>query len=122
MQNQFKCDGCGKIREYEDFVAAQDLFERIDVGGIFTDVECPDCGALAYPVMSRIKLHIFWGEEPEDGSKPTTYEFNTQQEAVEFLNGVSEGNGWVDYHATLDPNVVWDAESGGPASKKKKRK
>ena len=44
-----KCDNCEWQGPYGDAVPARDIAERIDLGGPYTDVECPDCGALAYP-------------------------------------------------------------------------
>ena len=31
---------------------ATQILERFDIGGHFTDSECPDCGSLAYPVKT----------------------------------------------------------------------
>lgn len=44
------CDNCGFTAGYDKFHDARELSARISVGGVYTDKECPDCGALAYPV------------------------------------------------------------------------
>lgn len=46
----FRCDGCGSVLHREMTLPARDLYQRLDVGGIYTDRECPRCHALAYPV------------------------------------------------------------------------
>lgn len=43
------CDNCGQQAARSELTPAKDLFSRLEPGGIFTDVECPDCGALCYP-------------------------------------------------------------------------
>ena len=45
-----KCDNCAWRGPYDNARPAHNIAERIDLGGPYTDVECPDCGALAYPV------------------------------------------------------------------------
>lgn len=44
-----KCDNCGFKAMYNELPLAKRLEERLDVGGMYTDVECPKCGALCYP-------------------------------------------------------------------------
>lgn len=46
----YRCDNCERIAPREIFEEAKDLSQRIDPGGVYTDKECPDCGALAYPI------------------------------------------------------------------------
>ncbi len=49
-QETYECDNCDfKALAYQ-FDEAVDISQRIDPGGIYTDKECPKCGALAYPV------------------------------------------------------------------------
>ena len=62
MTTTMKCDNCGRIApqtysdqpngawHYAGEESLSDFVSRFDVGGIYTDAECPDCGALAYPV------------------------------------------------------------------------
>jgi len=47
----FRCDNCGHEAPYGSLPPAKDLEARIDPGGIYTNVECPECGALCYPVV-----------------------------------------------------------------------
>ena len=44
-----RCGNCQWQGAYKDAKPADRIAERIDLGGPYTDVECPDCGALAYP-------------------------------------------------------------------------
>ena len=48
-----KCDGCGLVADYEDLTPARDLSMRLTVGGLYSDVECPECGALCFPVKGE---------------------------------------------------------------------
>lgn len=48
-----ECDSCQWQGPYDDAVPAKKLSERIDIGGTYTDVECPECGALCYPVSMK---------------------------------------------------------------------
>ena len=53
---RFACDNCGYTGNTRFFKQIDDLLqlrERIDVGGIFTDRECPHCGSMAYPSPGR---------------------------------------------------------------------
>lgn len=45
-----QCDNCDFVAEESNMNEAQDLSMRLDVGGIYTDKECPHCGTLAYLV------------------------------------------------------------------------
>lgn len=45
----FACQNCGKRGARDAFAPARDLHERISPGEIYTDLECPECGALATP-------------------------------------------------------------------------
>lgn len=49
MGGLYRCANCGLAGEYDEFAPAADIAERIEPGGIYTDVECRSCGALAYP-------------------------------------------------------------------------
>jgi len=49
-KEQYECGDCGHRDTRDFFPLAEDLFQRLTVGDIFTDVECPECGALAHPV------------------------------------------------------------------------
>lgn len=67
FDNGFKCDNCAFTAEEEVFVAARDLDQRIDIGGPFTNLECPCCAALAYPLsMDEAALRTDCGEGGAD--------------------------------------------------------
>lgn len=45
-----KCDNCGLISAEDQLDMVRDYHERVDAGGVAPSGECPDCGALCYPV------------------------------------------------------------------------
>lgn len=47
---KYACANCDFTADEDSFKPAKHLSQRIDPGGIYTDIECPKCGALAYPV------------------------------------------------------------------------
>lgn len=52
MLQPFQCANCDHVAEYVDLPPAQDLAKRMaemSPGDVFSDVECPDCGALCFP-------------------------------------------------------------------------
>jgi predicted RNA-binding Zn-ribbon protein involved in translation (DUF1610 family) len=46
----YRCANCGTIHDEDEVVFAKDILQRLEPGDVFTLYECPDCGALAYPV------------------------------------------------------------------------
>lgn len=44
------CANCGRKAPRVSFDPARHLYARLEPGGIFTDVQCTKCGALAFPV------------------------------------------------------------------------
>lgn len=72
---RYRCYDCGIVDDGEAFKRAENASERHDVGGKFTDKECPECGALAYRLSAmkvrwqRRGAHIwafmFMGEDME---------------------------------------------------------
>lgn len=50
----FKCESCGYSHEdYDHFPAAKDIPQRlaeIQTGDVYSDIDCPKCGALVFPV------------------------------------------------------------------------
>lgn len=50
---RYKCDNCDWSGLEEQAVDAEDLPERLTPGCIYTDKECPHCGALAYPYKTQ---------------------------------------------------------------------
>ena len=49
MLQLYVCDNCGCTEERENLPNAKDLHQRLVPGGIYTDKECPACGALCFP-------------------------------------------------------------------------
>ena len=48
------CDDCGHVFQIDadnDFATIPSLNERIEPGGMVPICECPECGALAYPLF-----------------------------------------------------------------------
>lgn len=45
-----RCDDCGRTHDVDDLAEPKRLHERLDPGGTVPAGECPDCGALAYPL------------------------------------------------------------------------
>lgn len=58
----YSCNNCAHVAPRDEMNAARDLLCRLEVGDVFTDKECPECGALAHPV-----------DEPEEVADPVTY-------------------------------------------------
>lgn len=48
-----RCDNCRKVHSEENLVDPKDLGQRLDPGGTVPSGECPDCGALCYPLKSE---------------------------------------------------------------------
>lgn len=51
--NLSECDSCGFIGENDELPDAKHLLQRLTVGGVFTDKECPHCSALCFPLDIR---------------------------------------------------------------------
>ena len=47
---KLQCDNCSHTADYDDFPEAEDFHTRNSIGFLFSDKECPKCGALAFPV------------------------------------------------------------------------
>jgi hypothetical protein len=47
-----RCANCGFTAEWKDLPPAREIEERHFIGDIFSDVECPECGALCFPVKT----------------------------------------------------------------------
>ena len=46
---EFTCQNCGYTGPEDEFDAANNIVLRIKIGDPFTNLECRECGALAYP-------------------------------------------------------------------------
>lgn len=58
-QRKFQCDNCGRTFTESKCKPARDLLERLDLGGEFTNLECPACGSLVYllrPTASSLDM------------------------------------------------------------------
>ena len=45
-----RCDNCGKIWKVDELEDIENLDNRVDPGSIVPSGQCPECGALCYPV------------------------------------------------------------------------
>jgi len=83
-----KCDNCGWIGDYDEAKPAEKLSMRIDIGGTYTDVECPDedCGALCYPVEEVTEIWVCPDCGSEDVEEGRWVNVNTG----EVAGGVSD--------------------------------
>lgn len=48
--NPYQCQNCDYADEYKNLPPAKDIRMRTDPGEPYTDVECPECGALCFPM------------------------------------------------------------------------
>jgi hypothetical protein len=48
--NPYQCGNCEHTDEYRALPEARDLLDRLELGETYTDVECPQCGALCFSV------------------------------------------------------------------------
>lgn len=71
-----QCQDCKKILEDSECKDAKDLLQRHTLGDIFSDLECPDCGALCDLVNTgwekefvRRLLENFPGLHPNTGDQ-----------------------------------------------------
>jgi ribosomal protein L37E len=53
---KLKCANCGFTADEKKMNPAQDIFERNDIGCAYSDLECPKCGALCFPVDKKLPL------------------------------------------------------------------
>jgi hypothetical protein len=49
-EGRHKCGNCQKVWTAKRLKDIQDLEQRIEAGGMVPSGECPECGALCYPV------------------------------------------------------------------------
>lgn len=49
----YKCDNCDIEAHPDSLNEAKDMFQRLTVGGIYTDKECLECGALCFPIDTK---------------------------------------------------------------------
>jgi hypothetical protein len=47
---QHECDNCGSLWLGSELDRVRDLLQRVQPGGVMPSGQCPDCGALCYPV------------------------------------------------------------------------
>ncbi len=65
MSELFKCQNCSKVWPYHTLPKAKDILQRHEPGDMFSDVECPDCGALCFPENSDAE-RFFGRLDPKD--------------------------------------------------------
>lgn len=59
---EVQCQNCGWAGEYGQCLPAKDIGERHTLGDVFSNIECPDCGALCYP-DDPTEVSPWWDEE-----------------------------------------------------------
>jgi len=59
LSGLYVCDSCLHIDMHDEMTPAKHLSERLDENGIYTDVECPHCQALAYSMNTHIEGGMF---------------------------------------------------------------
>jgi predicted RNA-binding Zn-ribbon protein involved in translation (DUF1610 family) len=74
----YQCDDCGHQAPFDEMPEAKDLKARLDPDGEATDRECPECGALCYPV-ERDSCYVLW----ESGLLEV---FDTEESAATDMN------------------------------------
>lgn len=57
-QEIYRCQNCNHAGPSERFPEARDVLERIAPGEVFTDRECPACGALAHATSTPRAYHL----------------------------------------------------------------
>jgi hypothetical protein len=97
---QARCDDCGRTWPIGDLAEPKRLSERLDPGGVVPAGECPDCGALAYPVRpgrldpcAQIAESIgYSATDDETGSIETLIDYkNALEDRVRDLAGDPSG-------------------------------
>jgi len=53
LNGKHRCDNCGALFDGQEVKPIQDLFQRIEPGGVVPSGECPACGTLCYPVAVK---------------------------------------------------------------------
>ena len=53
VERVFACDDCDKRWREDELKPAQDLTQRVDLGGPMPSGECPVCGALCYKLQTK---------------------------------------------------------------------
>ncbi len=116
---KYKCDNCGYRAGEKKFPPAKDILLRVDVGGIFTDKECPKCGALAYPVVKREKQKMQIVVEMFGGTIEAIYHDNPDfeldiifTENRKYTDNEPENETWV-----WKDNFVYTRTDSGAAPK-----
>uniref|UniRef100_A0A6M3ILS2 Uncharacterized protein n=1 Tax=viral metagenome TaxID=1070528 RepID=A0A6M3ILS2_9ZZZZ len=93
-----ECDNCGKQFKRGELKKYRDFFERVEVGKEIPAGDCPDCGAFCYLVKPKLTLVVGFGSDPESKlNSLTTKEFHTEIEKKAYIDGLYDGDGWLDY-------------------------
>lgn len=56
LVDPYVCDNCSYMATAKELPDAKDLWQRLTPGGIYTDKECPECGALCFPSKPELAL------------------------------------------------------------------
>ena len=67
--SKHRCDGCGKFVLGKSLLPIQDIEQRVEPGGTVPSGECPDCGALCYPLTPVVGFRPEKKTPAEKGKK-----------------------------------------------------
>lgn len=55
LEKKYECQNCSFTGVEDEFTEAKDLSMRHEIGDAFSNIECPKCGALAFPVSDVVE-------------------------------------------------------------------
>ncbi len=91
---RYRCDNCNQEGPESDFIPAKNMADRIRLmspGDVYSDIECPGCGSLAFPWEPTLPVREYTVFSDYDGNDTFTVEArNTESAALEALGAL----GW----------------------------
>ena len=101
-----RCDNCQKVTSDEDLNSVNDIYERVDPGGVMPSGECPHCGCLAYPIVRKKTRRCVAIQDADSGKIVGVYlipYWMTDHQARDYV--VLTGN---QIDAVTKPPNTWD--------------
>ncbi len=90
----YRCDHCYREGPESDFIPAQDIAELIrsmSPGDVYSDIKCPKCGFLVFPLEPSLPVREYTVFSDYDGNDTFTVKArNTESAALEALGAL----GW----------------------------
>ena len=105
----YKCQSCDHNHEdFDHFPTAKNLSERLDQGAPYTELECPKCGALVYPVeVPKTKTVYAMATDTDGGLELTLFDKETDLDSAikDFIESY-----WPEDFGQFpdDPQKAWD--------------